>query len=90
MGLVNVRDNGGLLVASTTTYAIASCAERCLTGLLKSSDAVPAKLSLSVECGVLKAMFENRCSQLFPGAQEHMFQPRANECHCVVLLKLVV
>ena len=62
MGLVNVRDNGGLLVPSTTTYAIASCAEKCLTGLLKSSDAVPAKLSLSVQCGVLKAMFENRSS----------------------------
>ena len=50
---------------------------------------VPAKLSLRVQCGVLKAMLENRSSQLFPGAQEHMFQPRADECHCVVLFKFV-
>ena len=90
MGLVKVRDNGGLLVPSASTHAIVTSAERHLTALAKCGEIARPKLVLSIQCSVLKQLTSERSNQLFPGSQEHMFQPRAGECHFVVVVKLVV
>jgi hypothetical protein len=49
-----------------------------------------SNLTFRIQCSVV-AQFMTECSdELFPGVQEHMFEPRADECHAVVLLKQVV
>ena len=90
MRLVEIRDNGGLLVPSASTYAIVASAERHLTALRRCGEVGLQNLSLRIQCSVLGQFMTERSHELFPGAQEHMFQPRADECHAVRLLKQVV
>ena len=47
-------------------------------------------LSLRIQCSVLAQFMTERSHELFPREQEHMFEPREDECHAVTLLKQVV
>lgn len=90
LGLVGVRDNGGLLVPSASTYAIVSAAERHLTALKKCETMRLPNLSLSIQHSVLSHFMTSRSHELFPGVQEHMYEPRVDECHAILLLKQIV
>ena len=89
MGLLKVRDNGGLMVPSATTYALTLAAEQCLSELKKCGALHRPNLPLEVQRSVLLRITE-RSDRLFPGAGEHMFAPRVDECHAVLLAKWVV
>ncbi|KAF0307773.1 DNA transposase THAP9 [Amphibalanus amphitrite] len=90
MRLVEIRDNGGLLVPSASTYAIIASSERHLTALRRCGEMGQENLSLRIQCSVLAQFMTERSHELFPGVQEHMFEPRAGGCHAVSLLKQVV
>ena len=90
MHLIKVRDNGGLLVPSASTYAVIASAERHLSALRKCAGVVLDNLSLRIQCSVLAHFMTERSHELFPGHQDHMFSARAGECHAVTLLKLIV
>ena len=90
MRLVEIRDNGGLLVPSASTYAIVASAERHLTALRRCGEMGQENLSLRIQCSVLAQFMTERSHELFPGLQEHMFEPRAGGCHAVSLLQQVV
>ena len=90
MRLVEIRDNGGLLVPSASTYAIVASAERHLTAVRRCGKVGQDNLSLRIQCSVLAQFMTERSHELFPGVQEHMFEPRADGCHAVSLLKQVV
>ena len=88
--LIKVRDNGGLLVPSASTYAVVASAERHLTALRKCDGVVCQNLSLRIQCSVLAHFMTERSHELFPGHEEHMFSSRAGECHAVTLVKQIV
>ena len=88
--LISVRDNGGLLVPSASTYAVVASAERHLGALRKCGNVVRENLSLRIQCSVLAHFMTERTHELFPGHQEHMFALRADECHAVTLVKMIV
>ena len=75
MRIVEIRDNGGLLVPSASTYAIVASAERHLTALRKCGEVGLQNLSLRIQCSVLAQFMTERSHELFPGVQEHMFEP---------------
>ena len=90
IGLVSVRDNGGLAVPSASTYAIVRATESHLMALKKCEKLQTPNLSLNIQSSVLSHFMTSRTHELFPGVQEHMFQPQVDECHAVSLLKQIV
>ena len=91
MGLVRVKDNGGLMVPSASTYAVITSAERHLTAFRKCGVVLQPRLALTIQRNVLAQCLEERCGHnLFPGATEHLFDSRGDECHAVMLVRQIV
>ena len=91
MRLVRVKDNGGLMVPSASTYRVIASAEQHLTAFRKCGAVQRPRLALTIQRDVLaQCLEENSGHSLFPGATEHLFDLRGDECHAVALVKQVV
>ena len=76
---------------SASTYTVIKSAERHLTAFKKRGMVQRPRLALAIQRNVLSQCVEETSGcNLFPGATEHLFSPRGEECHAVSLVGQIV
>ena len=89
--LVKVRDNGGLLIPSGSTFRIILSAERHLDAFHRCMDVSREKqLGLRIGASVLRQLGLETTQRLFPESEEHMHLCPGDESHLSQLVKILM